>query len=145
MGRSQLPNIFCIGLNYKQHAAESRMAEPANPVIFMKPTSSLCDPTDEILVDPSCQTANDGKGEVDYEVEMVIVIGKECKNVSQKNAMEYVLGYTIANDVSARQWQLDPTLAGYANLCVNIFVFLQFFFCLYVLFLQSTFVFFSSP
>ena len=113
LGTEHISNIFCIGLNYKQHAAESNMEVPKNPVIFMKPTTSLCGPNDPILVHTSCQKAYEGLGEVDYEVELVIVIGKKCKDVTESDALNYVLGYTVANDVSARNWQLNKDLAGH--------------------------------
>ncbi|ETO25397.1 Fumarylacetoacetate hydrolase domain-containing protein [Reticulomyxa filosa] len=100
-------DIFCVGLNYRQHAKESNMSIPNKPVIFMKPRSSICHPLDPILVPKVCD-----KAEVDYEVELVIVIGKLCKNVSESEALQYVFGYTVANDVSARKWQLDPKLSG---------------------------------
>ena len=102
-----IANIYCIGLNYKKHADEAKMDYPANPVIFMKPTSTLCNPNESILIPNCCD-----KTEVDYEVEMAVVIGKKCKNVSQDNALDYVFGYTVANDVSARVWQLDKKLSG---------------------------------
>ena len=69
---NNISNIYCIGLNYKKHADESKMDYPSNPVIFMKPTSTLCNPNDNILIPQCCN-----KEEVDYEVEMVIVIKKK--------------------------------------------------------------------
>jgi 2-keto-4-pentenoate hydratase/2-oxohepta-3-ene-1,7-dioic acid hydratase in catechol pathway len=93
-------NIYCIGLNYREHAAESGAAIPTNPVVFMKPTSALNNPGDPIRL-PACQHDS----EVDYECELAVVIGKTCRDASLGAAMEYVLGYTCANDVSARHWQ----------------------------------------
>ena len=94
-------NIYCIGLNYREHAEESGMAPPEQPVVFMKPTSSVTNPGDPIVL-PACQ--NDE--EVDYECELAVVIGKTARNVSAADALDYVLGYTCGHDVSARHWQL---------------------------------------
>ncbi len=94
-------NIFCIGLNYREHAAESGQALPERPVIFMKPTTCVIGPGDAITIPASCDPA----GEVDYECELAVVIGKPARNVSVASALSYVLGYTAANDVSARKWQ----------------------------------------
>jgi 2-keto-4-pentenoate hydratase/2-oxohepta-3-ene-1,7-dioic acid hydratase in catechol pathway len=94
-------NIFCIGLNYREHAAETGAELPRNPVIFMKPTSSLCHPGQQILL-PACSRQGP---EVDYEAELAVVIGRAARNVPTSSALDYVLGYTCANDVSARKWQ----------------------------------------
>jgi len=94
------PNIFAIGLNYKSHADESEMEYPDRPVIFAKTTNSVIGPGDKIVL-PSI-----APDEVDYEAELVIVIGKKCKKVSKEDAFDYVLGYTCANDVSARDCQI---------------------------------------
>lgn len=93
-------NIFCIGLNYAQHAEESKLPLPEFPVVFAKSTAALQHPGDPILIPRHLRS-----DEVDYECELAVVIGKSCKNVSRKNALDYVLGYTCANDVSARDWQ----------------------------------------
>ena len=95
-------NIYCIGLNYREHATESGIAIPETPVVFMKPTSTLLNPGEPIVI-PAC---SDPQGEVDYECELAVVIGKAARNVSIENALDYVFGYTAANDVSARKWQL---------------------------------------
>ena len=94
-------NILCIGLNYREHAAESGMPPPEHPILFMKPTSALTNPGDPIRL-PACQHEE----EVDYECELAAVIGKEARDVSEAEALDYVLGYTCGNDVSARRWQL---------------------------------------
>lgn len=94
-------NIFCIGLNYREHAHESGAAIPERPIVFMKPTTALAHPGQPIVVPACCSVA----GEVDYECELAVVIGQTAKNVSPDRALEYVLGYTCANDVSARKWQ----------------------------------------
>lgn len=95
------PVILCIGLNYKHHAAESGMPLPERPILFVKGPNALQNPGDPIEI--PTHLASD---EVDYECELAVVIGKPCKNVSRSNALDYVLGYTCANDVSARDWQL---------------------------------------
>ncbi len=94
--------ILCIGLNYKHHAAESGMKEPLIPILFVKGTNSLQNPGDPILIPTHLPSEK-----VDYECELAVVIGKACKNVKRENALDYVLGYTCANDVSARDWQLE--------------------------------------
>jgi 2-keto-4-pentenoate hydratase/2-oxohepta-3-ene-1,7-dioic acid hydratase in catechol pathway len=91
-------NILCIGLNYRRHAQESNMAVPERPILFLKPTSALAGPDDPILVPDT--------DELDYECELAVVIGRAAKQVSEAEALDYVLGYTAANDVSARDWQL---------------------------------------
>ena len=95
-------NIFCIGRNYREHAEESGIAPPTIPVVFMKPTSTLTHPGDPIRL-PACQTDE----EVDYECELAVIIGKTARDVSESEALEYVLGYTCGHDVSARHWQLQ--------------------------------------
>lgn len=93
--------ILCIGLNYKFHAEESGAAIPENPVLFMKSPGAVQNPGDPILLPTKLKSDS-----VDYECELAVVIGRAAKNVSRDNALEYVLGYTCANDVSARDWQL---------------------------------------
>jgi 2-keto-4-pentenoate hydratase/2-oxohepta-3-ene-1,7-dioic acid hydratase in catechol pathway len=93
--------ILCIGLNYKAHAEEGGMTPPELPILFVKGANTLQNPNGSIEI-PKFLESN----EVDYECELAVVIGKPCKNVSTEEAMDYVLGYTCANDVSARDWQL---------------------------------------
>lgn len=93
-------NIFCIGLNYGAHAAETGALPPDNPVIFMKPTSALNHPGLPIML-PACSHGP----EVDYEAELAVVIGRRALNVPEEQALDHVFGYTCANDVSARRWQ----------------------------------------
>ncbi|WP_221031984.1 fumarylacetoacetate hydrolase family protein [Actomonas aquatica] len=93
--------ILCIGLNYKHHAAESGMAAPERPVLFVKGINTLQHPGDPIEI-PTHLASH----EVDYECELAVVIGKPCKNVSREEALSYVAGYTCANDVSARDHQI---------------------------------------
>lgn len=94
--------ILCIGLNYRQHAAETRAPLPQYPVVFTKNIASVQHPGEPILLPRWLRS-----DKVDYECELAIVIGKACKNVSREQAIEYVLGYTCANDVSARDWQKE--------------------------------------
>jgi 2-keto-4-pentenoate hydratase/2-oxohepta-3-ene-1,7-dioic acid hydratase in catechol pathway len=95
-------NIICIGLNYKLHAAESGKDAPKWPVVFMKNSSALQNPNDPIELPVKNKST-----QVDYEAELVVVIGKRCKNVSKADALKYVFGYTCGNDVSARDWQRE--------------------------------------
>lgn len=92
--------ILCIGLNYKFHAEESGAAIPQNPVLFMKLPGTVQNPGDPILLPTHLKSDT-----VDYEGELAVLIGKTAKNVRREEALEYVLGYTCANDVSARDWQ----------------------------------------
>ena len=94
------PNIIALGLNYKDHAEESKMELPEEPVIFLKATSSITAHLSSIILP---EVAPD---EVDYEAELCIVIGKKAKNVSESEAKDYIFGYTCGNDVSARDCQL---------------------------------------
>ncbi len=93
--------ILCIGLNYKHHAAESGMTPPPIPILFVKGNNTLQNPGDPIEIPTHLAST-----EVDYECELAVVIGTPCKNVSRADALDYVLGYTCANDVSARDWQI---------------------------------------
>ena len=94
-------NLFCIGRNYRAHAAETGAAAPRYPVVFMKPTTAVCGPGDAIRI-PRVSVFGP---EVDYEAELAVVIGREARDVPVADALSYVLGYTVANDVSARRWQ----------------------------------------
>ena len=93
--------ILGIGLNYKQHAAESGAKSPEIPILFVKGLNTLQNPGDPIQIPTALPSE-----EVDYECELAVVIGKACKNVKRADALKYVLGYTCANDVSARDWQI---------------------------------------
>lgn len=93
-------DILCIGLNYRKHAAEGGSAPPENPILFMKNIGTLQNPADPIVLP---RKLNSDK--VDFECELAVVIGKECLNATKDNALDFVLGYTCANDVSARDWQ----------------------------------------
>lgn len=93
------PRIFAVGLNYADHAAESKMKVQTVPTVFMKLSSSVCGPSDEVIL-PKNST------EPDYEVELAVVIGKSGYRIAASDWQEYVFGYTILNDVSARDVQL---------------------------------------
>ncbi len=92
--------ILCIGLNYRRHAEETGAALPEHPVLFMKNPGAAHHPNEPITL-PRCSLGP----EVDYEVELAVVIGKPARDVAEADALQYVLGYTVANDVSARRWQ----------------------------------------
>lgn len=92
--------FICIGLNYSDHAAESGMAVPPEPVIFMKATSAICGPNDTVLIPR-------GSEKTDWEVELGVVIGKTAKYVSEADALDYVAGYCVSHDVSERAFQTE--------------------------------------
>ena len=91
-------NVLCIGLNYKDHAAEGGVPLPEKPVVFTKLTGIITGPGDPIVLPPDTN-------EVDYEAELAVVIGRKCRGVSTSDALNYVAGYTCLNDVSARDFQ----------------------------------------
>ena len=92
--------LVCIGLNYADHAAESGMEVPEEPIIFNKWTSAICGPNDAIEIPR-------GSTKTDWEVELGVVIGKGGRYIDEANAMEHVAGYCVINDVSEREWQLE--------------------------------------
>lgn len=106
--------VLCIGLNYRQHAKECNLAIPPAPVLFNKFENSLAADQEQIYLDPAYK-------EYDYEAELVAVIGKKAKNVSEADALDYVFGYTCGNDLSTRdlqfarsnQWVLSKSLDGF--------------------------------
>ncbi|MQY44225.1 2-hydroxyhepta-2,4-diene-1,7-dioate isomerase [Epibacterium sp. SM1969] len=91
--------FICIGLNYSDHAAESGLAVPSEPVIFAKATSAICGANDDIEIPR-------GSSATDWEVELGVVIGKEAKYVEEANALDYVAGYCVINDLSERDFQI---------------------------------------
>jgi len=96
------PSVFlCAGLNYRHHAEETGAKIPRFPVLFMKLPGAVQNPGDPIVLPRHLRS-----DEVDYECELAVVMARPCKNVSRADALDYVLGYTCANDVSARDWQL---------------------------------------
>jgi len=92
--------FICIGLNYSDHAAESGMEVPPEPIIFMKATSAICGPDDPIIVPR-------GSEKTDWEVELAVVIGTRAKYVSEADALSHVAGYAVTNDVSERAFQIE--------------------------------------
>lgn len=97
--------VICIGLNYSKHADELGLPYPKNPVVFAKPPNSASGHGAKIVKPRVTE-------KMDYEVELTVVIGKPCKDVTTEQALDYVLGYTVANDLSTRDWQKVPELAG---------------------------------
>jgi len=92
--------IVCVGLNYTDHAKESGMPIPAEPILFFKSTSSIVGPNDDVVIPR-------GSRKTDWEVELAIIIGKKAQYVSEADAMQHVAGYTLHNDYSEREWQLE--------------------------------------
>lgn len=94
------PNFYCVGLNYAKHAAESGLNPPAEPVLFNKATSCLSGPNDDVVIPRKSSKA-------DWEVELGVVIGKEALYVNEEDALDYVAGYCIVNDLSEREFQIE--------------------------------------
>jgi 2-keto-4-pentenoate hydratase/2-oxohepta-3-ene-1,7-dioic acid hydratase in catechol pathway len=94
-------NILALGLNYRRHADETKISYPEMPVLFIKATSSVIGPDEPILL-PQI-----GPEKVDYEAELAVIIAKKVKNISVRDAVNCILGYTCANDISARDWQIE--------------------------------------
>ena len=92
--------FVAIGLNYSDHAAEVGAEIPKEPIMFMKATSSICGPNDDIEI-------VSGSKKLDWEVELGIVIGKETKHITENNSQDHILGYCLVNDVSEREWQIE--------------------------------------
>lgn len=97
--------VLCVGMNYKDHCEEQNAPVPIEPVIFNKFPSSIIGPTEDLQYPEETQ-------KLDWEVELTIVIGKDAKRVQESDAMNYVFGYTVSHDVSARDWQLEPGKNG---------------------------------
>ncbi|GAB7345230.1 hypothetical protein MBLNU457_3604t1 [Dothideomycetes sp. NU457] len=102
LAREDIQTVRCLGLNYEQHAHETNMPIPKHPILFYKPITAVAGPFDSI---PISQAAQDYPG-LDYECELVAVIGKEGSNIPESQALSYVAGYCVGNDVSHREWQL---------------------------------------
>ncbi|CZR49039.1 uncharacterized protein FPRO_12476 [Fusarium proliferatum ET1] len=100
------PIILCVGLNYQKHAKEANLTVPKYPVLFTKPSDALAGPFDDVHVHKDCQS------HMDYEGELCVIIGRDAKNVSADDALEYVLGYTAGNDISARNFQVPDASGG---------------------------------
>ncbi|WP_370680175.1 fumarylacetoacetate hydrolase family protein [Comamonas sp. GB3 AK4-5] len=97
---AQVGKIVCVGLNYADHAAETGAPIPAEPILFLKPSSSIVGPYDEVVIPR-------GSVKTDWEVELGVVIGTKASYVSEEEALDYVAGYTVINDVSEREYQLE--------------------------------------
>ncbi|HWX48795.1 MAG TPA: fumarylacetoacetate hydrolase family protein [Roseomonas sp.] len=97
---ARMTNFICIGLNYADHAAETGAAIPKEPIIFMKSLGALCGPNDDVEI-PA------GSTKTDWEVELAIIIGRRAKRVSEAEALDYVAGYAVCNDVSEREYQIE--------------------------------------
>tara|TARA_Y100000591_G_scaffold229201_1_gene200175 strand:- start:135 stop:980 length:846 start_codon:yes stop_codon:yes gene_type:complete len=92
--------FVAIGLNFSDHAAETGAKAPSEPIVFMKATSSINGPNDDIEIVP-------GSKKLDWEVELGIIIGKETKNISENDSQSHILGYCLVNDISEREWQIE--------------------------------------
>ena len=92
--------FVAIGLNFSDHAAETGAPVPSEPIMFMKATSSICGPNDDIEI-------VSGSKKLDWEVELGIIIGKETKHISENQSQDHILGYCLVNDVSEREWQIE--------------------------------------
>jgi len=97
---SKVGKMICVGLNYADHAAESGMDVPSEPVLFFKATSSIVGPNDTVLLPPKSEKS-------DWEVELGVVIGKDASYVSESDALDYVAGYCVVNDLSERAYQIE--------------------------------------
>lgn len=97
---ASVPNFFCIGLNYAKHAAETGAEPPKEPIIFNKATSALSGPFDDVVIPK-------GSVKSDWEVELGVVIGKEASYVAEEDALSYVAGYCVINDMSEREFQIE--------------------------------------
>ena len=92
--------FIAIGLNFSDHAAETGAKPPSEPIMFMKATSSICGPNDNIEI-------VSGSKKLDWEVELGVVIGKNAKHISEDQSQDHILGYCLVNDVSEREWQIE--------------------------------------
>jgi 2-keto-4-pentenoate hydratase/2-oxohepta-3-ene-1,7-dioic acid hydratase in catechol pathway len=97
---ANVPKLICIGLNYSDHAKESNMPIPSEPVVFMKAITAITGPNDDVKLPK-------GSKKGDWEVELAFVIGKKAQSITEDEALNYVAGYMICNDVSEREWQLE--------------------------------------
>ena len=96
----EVGKFVCVGLNYSDHAVEAGMKVPTEPIIFMKATSSICGPNDDIILPKNSKKS-------DWEVELGIIIGKEAKYIHEKDSQKYIAGYCVVNDISEREFQLE--------------------------------------
>ncbi|KAI4664063.1 uncharacterized protein J4E79_003564 [Alternaria viburni] len=110
LSKAEVGTIRCIGLNYRKHAKEMNLDLPDHPTLFFKPSTCLGAPNAPLVIP---HQATDGQA--DYEAELAVVIGKPAKNVSKEDAMDYVLGYTCSNDVTARVHQFNGAQWGFGK------------------------------
>jgi 2,4-didehydro-3-deoxy-L-rhamnonate hydrolase len=96
----QVGKMICVGLNFKDHAAEAGLALPEQPILFMKATTALCGPNDDVIIPW-------GSKKTDWEVELGVVIGDVARRVPEERALDYVAGYLVVNDLSEREFQLE--------------------------------------
>ena len=96
----QVGKVICVGLNFKDHAAEAGQALPEQPILFMKATTALCGPNDDVIIPW-------GSKKTDWEVELGVVIGDVARRVPEERALDYVAGYLVVNDLSEREFQLE--------------------------------------
>ncbi|CAK7238096.1 hypothetical protein SEUCBS140593_010323 [Sporothrix eucalyptigena] len=107
LAQKDVPTLRCVGLNYATHIREVGRKQPPYPSIFFKPNTTVADHDSNVVIPKVAQD-----DQADYEGELVVVIGKDAKNVAEANALDYVAAYTAGNDISSRKWQRDPALAG---------------------------------
>ena len=100
ISKTNIGKFICIGLNYSDHAAEAGMEVPKEPIIFMKATSSVCGPNDDIIIPKHSNKS-------DWEVELGIIIGKETKYINENQSQDHIAGYCVVNDLSEREFQLE--------------------------------------
>ncbi|KAG4417626.1 hypothetical protein IFR04_009271 [Cadophora malorum] len=105
--KSDVPILRCVGLNYAKHIKEAGRSPPPFPFIFFKPTPCITDHGADVIIPKICQD-----DQADYEGELCIVIARDCKDVSEADALSYVAAYTCGNDISSRKLQRDPAFAG---------------------------------
>lgn len=110
ISEEQVGTIRATGLNYTDHALELGLDLPPVPSLFFKPAAALAHPGEAIPIPPCAQD-----NEVDYEVELAIIIGRHCRNVKPENALDYVLGWTCANDLTSRKLQELCSQWGYSK------------------------------
>lgn len=101
---SHPPALFCIGRNYAAHAEEMRAAPPERPLVFMKNPASTIGPDDDIVIPAIC---HEHGPQVDFEGELAVIIGRDCRDVDEADALDFVSGWSVANDITARWWQKE--------------------------------------
>ncbi|GAA6025403.1 hypothetical protein JCM11491_005609 [Sporobolomyces phaffii] len=109
LAEEEVGTIRCIGLNYRKHAEECSLPIPETPVVFLKPSTSLASPFPDLVIVPKFTLDEKPMPTADYESELGVVIGRDCKDVTEDEAMEYVLGYTATNDISSRKTQFETS------------------------------------